>query len=409
MTINIDKISTSKEILDSMTKCTKCGICHAYCPVASVTNLFPGPKYTGPQTQRFRKLENFDELSPELCNGCGICMSVCPNDVAITDIITLAKSNLTNTKKKIPLIQKILNRPDIIGKIGNSFPLVSNFILHNSFFRLIAEKFLNLSANAPMPKFNGKKFSKFIKNNVNKKLKKDIIYFTGCAVDNYDNNVGINTLKVLNYLNYNVRIKSDLCCSLPMISSGEWDSAIPRSKELIDSLFDSLRDVDTIVSTSTSCSLTIRKKYAAYFDYLNEKSVKVSNSINDICEYLIINHSEEIRENLHKINKKIFYHGPCQLKSHGMGQPALELLRMIPEIKIILSENECCGIGGTFGYLRDKNSISSEIGKTLTDQVKENKPDIILCDSETCRWNIEKLTNIKTVHPVEVISESLQI
>jgi len=108
-------ISSSKEILETMDNCTKCGICYSFCPVANVTNEFPGPKYTGPQSQRFRSIEFLEELSPDLCNGCGICTSVCPNEVAITDIITLAKSNLNNKNKKISFLQKILNRPDTIA------------------------------------------------------------------------------------------------------------------------------------------------------------------------------------------------------------------------------------------------------------------------------------------------------
>jgi len=92
----VQPFSTGKPVRDSaavrasMDRCTKCGICHAYCPVAAVTDRFPGPKYTGPQAQRFRLVGQGPELSPMLCSGCGICTSVCPNDVAITDIITLA-------------------------------------------------------------------------------------------------------------------------------------------------------------------------------------------------------------------------------------------------------------------------------------------------------------------------------
>ncbi len=82
----------SAVVLRSMDQCTKCGICHAHCPVAAVTGGFPGPKYSGPQAQRFRIIGSGAEWSPMLCSGCGVCTSVCPNDVAIADIITLAKS-----------------------------------------------------------------------------------------------------------------------------------------------------------------------------------------------------------------------------------------------------------------------------------------------------------------------------
>ena len=90
-----------------------------------------------------------------------------------------------------------------------------------------------------------------------------------------------------------------------------------------------------------------------------------------------------------------------------MGQPAVELLRIIPELEIVLSEADCCGIGGTFGYVKDKSNISKSISKSLVDQVKLEKPDIVICDSETCRWNIEKTTGIKTIHPVQLFAQLL--
>ena len=38
----------------SADECLKCNVCTTVCPVARVTDLFPGPKYAGPQAQRAR-------------------------------------------------------------------------------------------------------------------------------------------------------------------------------------------------------------------------------------------------------------------------------------------------------------------------------------------------------------------
>jgi len=399
-------ISGSKEILGSMDNCTKCGICYSFCPVANATKEFPGPKYTGPQTQRFRVIEDLEEFSPDLCNGCGVCTSVCPNDVAITDIITLAKSNLKN--KNISFLQKILNRPNAVGKIGNYVPFLSNYILHSPVFRYIAEKLLGLDKNAPMPKFSGKKFERFAKKTYFSKDKPNIFYFSGCSVDHYDYKVGISALKILDILGYNVITETGLCCSLPMLSSGEFDSAKNRSKKIIATLKKKLNQVENIVSTSTSCSLTLRKKYLEYLDLMNQDTLKVSKSVKDVCEYILENHFDFLSKNINSINiKKVFYHGPCQLKSHSMGFPALEIMRLIPDLEIIISEAECCGIGGTYGYSKDKSYISNSIKKNLVEQINIAKPDLIICDSETCRWNIEKSTKIETVHPIQIILNSL--
>jgi glycerol-3-phosphate dehydrogenase subunit C len=56
-TISWHSVSTTLD------ECIKCNICTSYCPVAAVTDKFPGPKYVGPQAQRFR--ENGQLHSPD--------------------------------------------------------------------------------------------------------------------------------------------------------------------------------------------------------------------------------------------------------------------------------------------------------------------------------------------------------
>ena len=63
---------------DSLDHCVKCTICETFCPVSNVTPLFPGPKYAGPQAERFRVAdEPSTDASVDYCSGCGICTQVC--------------------------------------------------------------------------------------------------------------------------------------------------------------------------------------------------------------------------------------------------------------------------------------------------------------------------------------------
>ena len=78
---------------DSLDHCVKCTICEAYCPVSNVTPLFPGPKYVGPQAERFRvDGEPSPDASLDYCSGCGICTQVCPQGVHIAEINTQARA-----------------------------------------------------------------------------------------------------------------------------------------------------------------------------------------------------------------------------------------------------------------------------------------------------------------------------
>ena len=69
----------------SSDQCLKCNVCNTVCPVARVTDLYPGPKYAGPQAARFRMgrtqpaqekgldLLKSPDLTVDYCSGCGWC------------------------------------------------------------------------------------------------------------------------------------------------------------------------------------------------------------------------------------------------------------------------------------------------------------------------------------------------
>ena len=79
-------------IRGSLDHCVKCTICETHCPYSNATSLFPGPKYVGPQAERFRaRDEPSVDASLDYCSGCGICTQVCPQGVHIAEINTQAR------------------------------------------------------------------------------------------------------------------------------------------------------------------------------------------------------------------------------------------------------------------------------------------------------------------------------
>ena len=392
--------------LRTMDRCTKCGICQVYCPVAAVTDRFPGPKYTGPQAQRFRIIEQVREAAPALCSGCGVCTSVCPNGVAITDIITMAKADMVRAEGGLPLRQRLLNRPDLIGRLGGLWPSMANRILGNGPLRQLADQLLGIDRDAPLPKFRGRAFRRWL-DGQRQPDGDTLAYFSGCAVEHYDPQVGIAAVKVLNHLGYRVEAPSGACCGLPMLSSGDWGSAEERASKLIGALAPATQGGRKIVATSTSCSLTLRSKYATLLDKADGDANLVAGSVVDICEYLREGAIERLAGDLQALPHRALYHGPCQLRGHAMGLPAVELLRRVPGLDLALSEAACCGVAGTYGYERDKHNIAVAVGASLREQVAEENPDFVICDSETCRWNIAATTGRPCLHPIEVLAASL--
>jgi glycerol-3-phosphate dehydrogenase subunit C len=55
---------------------------------------------------------------------------------------------------------------------------------------------------------------------------------------------------------------------------------------------------------------------------------------------------------------------------------------------------------------KEKYDIAAAVGQPLFAQIAHEKPERVVCDSETCRWWIESHTGKKAVHPIEVMAEA---
>jgi len=116
-----------RDVRLSLDHCVKCNICNTVCPVSNVTPLFPGPKYVGPQAERFRQGGASPDASLDYCSGCGICTQVCPHGVKIAEIN--AKARAAMYAGRIPLRNKILARPELLGKIARPIAPLANLAL----------------------------------------------------------------------------------------------------------------------------------------------------------------------------------------------------------------------------------------------------------------------------------------
>ena len=148
---------------ESLDHCVKCTICETFCPVSNVTPLFPGPKYVGPQAERFRVHdEPSSDASLDYCSGCGVCTQVCPQGVHIAEINTQARAKLKETHG-FKLRDRLIARPTLLGRLGTPAAPIANFTLENRPFRLAVEKVVGVHRDAAVPKFAGRTFQRWAK------------------------------------------------------------------------------------------------------------------------------------------------------------------------------------------------------------------------------------------------------
>jgi len=385
--------------------CIRCATCMAICPVSRVTPEFPGPKQAGPGVERFRRPgeASVDEWI-DLCIGCHLCDMVCSSGVNISQLNLIAKAKYLDEKGR-PFRDWLLTHSYLFGRIGSFLSPFINRLLRNSQIKWLAESILRIDRRRELPGYESQTFRQWFKDHQTKGKKK-IAYFYGCYTNTNEVDVGKATVQVLEANGFEVTLPPQRCCGIPMLGNGDFKGARKMGLYNVPSFLDTIRSGSDIIFSSTSCGYMMKYEYSRLLSI--PKAAEVSQHLLDLFEFLKnLKESNGFNTNFKELPLKIGYFAPCHLRALGIGLPALEILRLIPGLKIDNIEADCCGMGGTFGFKKEKYKISQEIGRDLAEAIDRLKPEIILSDCEGCRMQIRHLTGLKVLHPIQVLRDAL--
>jgi glycerol-3-phosphate dehydrogenase subunit C len=407
-------------LTQSLDHCIKCNICTAACPVAAVTDKFPGPKYVGPQAQRFRREgQPVPDDSVDYCSGCRICNQVCPTGVKIAELNARARGQIV-AERGLPLRNWLIARTGLVGRlsVGPQAPLV-NLGLKLAPARWAIEKILGIHRKAPLPAASTYTFRSWFKRRTKGRATKTsapstqpsalkkVVYFHGCSTQFYEPRVGKAAVAVLEHNGYEIILASQNCCGLPLISNGDFKGATSAHEANVRKLLPYVRQGIPVVGTSTSCTLTLKEEAPEILGLHGEDVQAVAAGTYDIFEFLRgLAERGELKTDFTPIERRLPYHPPCQYRAHRLGKPAMDVLALVPGLHLDDSHVDCCGIAGTYGLKTEKYQIGMDVGKPLFDFVHQSGSDLALCDSETCRWQITHGTGVASQHPIELLAEA---
>ena len=393
----------TKLVRETLDHCVKCTVCESFCPYSQATPLFPGPKYVGPQAERFRRTGVSPDTSVDYCSGCGICTQVCPQGVKIAEINSQARAQLWQ-ERGIPLRNQLIARPSVLGRFGTPVAPLANWALHNRALRYLGERLLGIHRDAALPRFAGRTFQRWARKHVSPAAERTIVYFHACGTNYYEPTVGRMTVDVLEHNGFHVVVPPQDCCGLPLQSNGNFPAARAYVRRLAANLAPYAREGCAIVTNSTSCGLMLKREAREILEVEDDDVVVVSDAMYDLCEFLLLLYERgELRTDFKPLKLTVPYHAPCQQQGHGIGKPALDLFALVPGLRAIELETECCGIAGTYGLKKEKYEISMTVGERLFRLLRDSEGDVAACDSETCRWQIEHGSGMHAVHPVELL------
>jgi glycerol-3-phosphate dehydrogenase subunit C len=391
-------------------KCNECLACLSNCPVFSQGLDYDGPFFGVKLAElyydvrdgedRIRELESYSEK----CILCKRCDGDCPWGVNFSELSTKIKGELYG-RRRSSIRDWIFSHPSFVGNFETFLFPFSNFLVKQKPFRKMLGRFVGIHEKAFLPEYHPGRIRKWQKKESRKKRK--VAYFLGCFDKFNDPVTAEDSISIMEANNITIEAIDLGCCGLPFIGVGNLQSAENRAVEVSKKLKKLLTDGYDILLSCPSCGSMIRNLYPRLFHQMMEE--KIQKRIHDIGEYLLeMVRSDQLNANFKRIEKKIGYHVPCHLKSQEMGTPFVDLLNLIPGLKIDEVFDQCCGMAGTMGLKKEKYEFSRKVGGPLISLIEKGKFDLILSDCASCRMRIESEAEVKTSHSISILKESMK-
>jgi glycerol-3-phosphate dehydrogenase subunit C len=358
--------------------------------------------------ERFRKegVES-DSAWVEYCLGCHRCGLACPHGVDVSELIAKAKATHKKTGVRA-LRDHWFARPDLLGRVGSSIAPVSNAVAGFEPARWLMSSLAQVASQRHLPKYSSRPLRA---NPISNAFNREVVFFPGCFIRYNNPELGRTVVDLLRLNGFSVEVAGAACCGMPALANGDaGELAVCIEKNVAD-LSPAVDRGACIVTACTSCGYALKADYAHRMadTPLAVSAQAISSHTYDLAEFLC-NLMDEgmLNTDFEAVHRRLAYHAPCHLKSQGIGRPWLRLLRAIPGMEIEEIKADCCGMSGTYGFKKEKYSISMNIGKELFDGIAAYNPEMAVTECGSCQMQIEHGTGLKALHPAEILYAAYQ-
>lgn len=375
--------------------CISCRSCISGCPNYKFFGKSLG-RY--PQQYLFLyligKIDNID-----LCSYCKNCSFDCPVGIDLAKMNSLAKGIAHSPLERVR--NRLIGNPEMLANLTKAALPFARHLSKNRIVKLLTEKTIGIHRDRPLPVYDKIKMVD-PKGQMEKQYKKPLIYYPGCWANFFEHDVYNATQKVFGLIDYQLIIPTTKCCGLPLIASGEIESAKKKANRVVKQLSETYPDAD-IITTCPSCSLALKKDY---IDLGIPGAEALSKRVYDVQEYIF--NLEEVRTDRLKFkgsNATIGYHLPCHQRVQNHNQAAMNALTLIPGLSVTEIDRGCCGISGTFGQKKKTYHYSMETGHEMFNAIEEKDDTMICTECGPCKMQIVHGTQKKTVHPITLLAD----
>jgi glycerol-3-phosphate dehydrogenase subunit C len=396
--------------------CADCRMCVKFC--GSFPTMFNAiddycteDKYAEVDTKKLKAADVSKIV--DLCFQCKLCYIKCPytpgdHDWAIDFPRLIARAKAKEVKKNgVPLVDKLLGNPDLIGKIGTATAPLANWGNENVLNRQLMHSTVGIHKDKKLPSFASKTFASQFDRHVKTpqgETAGKIAFFSTCYVNYNQPEIGIDTLTVMSHNNVDVVFAYERCCGMPLWHNGDMDGAIAAAKQNVADLLSFVDDGRSVVATNPTCSQMIRVEYPRLLG--TDDARKVAARTMDPMEFLArLAQEGKLKTDFKTGAGTISYHMPCHLRAQGIGYKTRDVLSLLPNTTVKVIE-ECSGHDGTWAMKRENFEQSLKWGSRAFSAMADGNPKVTCSDCPLAAIQIEQGNGRRPLNPMQILARS---
>ncbi|QDV91552.1 putative FAD-linked oxidoreductase [Phycisphaerae bacterium RAS2] len=346
----------------------------------------------------------------DLCLSCKACKTECPTGV---DMAKLKAEWLCrrNEHAGVPWRSRAVAAMPGLAKWVSLAPGVANAVMQSRWTRAAMERLIGLDRRIAPPRLANQTFRGWWRRasrNISRRGKAaasgEVVYFVDTWTNYYAPQVGIAAVRVLESLDFRVRIVDNVCCGRPAISKGLLHDSARLAERNIALLAPFAEAGVPIVGTEPSCILTFSDE-VPQFVRSNEARQVARQAM--MIESLLAAHTDALRRLALPGRSRVVYHAHCHQKAMPGSADAMAALGAVCDATEIPSG--CCGMAGSFGHEVEHYDVARAIGEQrLFPAVRARDGARVAVSGFSCREQIAHHTAERPAHLIEVVAEVLR-